>query len=148
MKNLEPVIKTQPFFKDLDPKFLEVVAGCAANAVFKAGEVILTEEKPADKFYVVRSGKVSVFIAHPKTVVIQTVGEGEILGWSWLVPPYAYRFSARAETETQAIVFDGLCLRAKCDENHDLGYELMKRLATVFTERIEATRLQLLDILS
>jgi CRP/FNR family cyclic AMP-dependent transcriptional regulator len=146
MNSLEPILKSHAFFKDLAPELFEVIVGCASNAVFKAGEVILDEEEPADKFYLIRSGKVSIYIAHPKTVGLQTLREGEILGWSWLVPPYEYRFSARADEPTQAVVLDGRCLRAKCEENPAFGYELMKRLAVVLTKRLEAARLQILDL--
>ena len=78
--------------------------------------------------------------------VVQTVGEGDILGWSWLTFPYRWHFDARALRPTRALSFDGKCLREKCEEDHDLGYEILKRFANVVTERLEATRLQLLDI--
>jgi len=78
--------------------------------------------------------------------VIETLEEGDILGWSWLIPPYLWRFDARIVEPTRAIALDGKCLRMKCDENHDLGYELLKRFAHIVTQRLQATRLQLLDI--
>jgi hypothetical protein len=78
--------------------------------------------------------------------MIQTEGEGEILGWSWLVPPYYWHFDARATEKTQVIAIDGKCLREKCESDHDLGYKLMRRFALIIAERLEATRLQLLDI--
>ena len=77
---------------------------------------------------------------------LQTVSEGEVLGWSWLLPPYRWRFGARTLQPTRALAFDGKCLRGKCEEDHDLGYELLKRFTNVVTERLEATRLQLLDL--
>jgi CRP-like cAMP-binding protein len=79
-------------------------------------------------------------------VTIQTVGPGELLGWSWLMPPYRWHFDARALEQTRALSFDGTCIRNKCETDHRLGYELMKRLAYVFTQRLEASRLQLLDV--
>jgi CRP/FNR family cyclic AMP-dependent transcriptional regulator len=77
---------------------------------------------------------------------LQTVSEGEVLGWSWLLAPYRWRFGARTLQPTRALAFDGKCLRGKCEDDHDLGYELLKRFTNVVTERLEATRLQLLDL--
>jgi CRP-like cAMP-binding protein len=77
---------------------------------------------------------------------IQTLGEGDVLGWSWLYPPHKWQFGARALEPTKAIVFDATRLRARCETDHELGYELMKRFAHVMTQRLTATRLQLLDV--
>ena len=79
-------------------------------------------------------------------MLLGTVDAGEILGWSWLLPPYQWKFNARAMESIRAIALDGKCLRTKCEENHDLGYELLKRFAQVIEKRLEATRLQLLDV--
>ena len=79
-------------------------------------------------------------------IAIDTVGEGDVLGWSWLIPPYHWHFDARAVEPTRAIALDGRCLRGKCDADHELGYELMKRFAQVIEQRLEATRWQLLDV--
>ena len=87
-----------------------------------------------------------LLIPHMGITTLQTVGEGDALGWSWLVPPYQWRFGARTLQPTRALAFDGKCLRAKCEEDHDLGYELLKRFLHVVTERLESTRLQLLDL--
>lgn len=148
MKTLEPILKEHTFFKDLEQKYLDFIVGCASNVVFKAGEVIVKEGEPANRFYLIRHGKVAIYIAQPRSITIQTIKEGDILGWSWLIPPYYYRFSAKTVEDTRAIALDGRCLRGKCEENKDLGYELMKRLVNVFTQRLEATRLQLLDMYS
>ncbi len=148
METLEPILKQHSFFKGLPSKHFDFIVGCATHVVFKAGEVILKEREPADKFYLIRSGKVAIYIDQPRELTIQTIQEGDILGWSWLIPPYRYRFSAKAVENTRALALDGKCLREKCEKNSDLGYELLKRLVSVFTERLEATRLQLLDIYS
>jgi CRP/FNR family transcriptional regulator, cyclic AMP receptor protein len=79
-------------------------------------------------------------------LTIQTLGVGEVLGWSWLFPPYRWLFDARTIELTRAIALDGKCLRAKCDEDHHLGYEMVKRFAQVIIERLQASRLQLLDV--
>jgi CRP-like cAMP-binding protein len=77
---------------------------------------------------------------------VQTVGEGEILGWSWLFAPYRWHFDARAQQPTRALAFDGKCLRGKCDEDHDLGYAIYTRFMRIATDRLQATLLQLLDL--
>ncbi|MDD4980580.1 MAG: cyclic nucleotide-binding domain-containing protein [Candidatus Omnitrophica bacterium] len=146
METLEPILKQHPFFKGLPAKYIDFIVGCTIHQVFKAGEVILKEGDSADKFYLIRSGKVAIYIAQPQEITIQTIGEGDILGWSWLISPYRYRFSARAVENTRVLALDGKCLREKCEKNSDLGYELLKRLMNIFTERLEATRIQLLDL--
>ena len=79
-------------------------------------------------------------------LTIETLGGGEMLGWSWLIPPYRWRFDARAVEMTRAIALDGKCLRAKCEEDHELAYELVKEVASTLGQRLDATRFRLLDI--
>lgn len=146
METLKPTLKQHSFFKDLPSKHFDFIVGCASHKVFKAGEVILKEGEPAEQFYLIRSGHVAIYIDQPRQITIQTIGEGDILGWSWLIPPYRFRFSAKAVEKTRAVALDGKCLREKCEKNSELGYGLLKRLINVFTERLEATRLQLLNI--
>lgn len=146
MEDLRPILKEHPFFKDLKAEHFETIVGCASNVRFKEGDIILREGEQADKFYLIRTGKVAIFMAGPTPITIQTIREGDILGWSWLIPPHRHRFNARAVLDTRTVALDGRCLRGKCEENHELGYELLKRLVNVFTQRLEATRIQLLDI--
>lgn len=148
METLEPLLASHPFLKGLEPDHLKLIVGCASNMVFNPGDYLAHEGQDADLFYFIREGKVVVEIYSPLhgPIVIQTLTGGEILGWSWLVPPYHWRFDARAVEQTRAIVMDGKCLREKCEKDHDLGYELMKRFAEIIADRIEATRLQLMDI--
>jgi len=89
---------------------------------------------------------VEVLAPQHKPIIISTLSMGEILGWSWLLPPFQWKFHARAVDDVRAIGLDGKCLRTKCEENHDLGYEVLKRFAQIMEQRLEATRLQLLDV--
>ncbi len=148
MQTLGPILAEHPFLKSLDPRHLQVIVGCASNVRFEAGQFIFREGEEANQFYIIRHGKVSLEVFAPGrgSITIQTVGEGEVLGWSWLFPPYHWHFDARALELTRAIAFDGKCLRTKCEEDHDLGYELVKRFAHILMERLQATRLQLLDV--
>ena len=148
MDNLDPLLAEHPFLKGLTPAQIATVAGCARNERFESGKFLFREGEEAHHFFIVRHGHVAVEVGAPPRgpVVIQTVADGDILGWSWLVPPYRWRFSALARELTRVIALDGRCLRQKCEEDHDLGYELLKRFADVVGQRLDATRMQLLDI--
>src|SRR3989304_5884735 len=148
MQTLEPYLAEHPFLKGLDPHHLKIIVGCASNVRFDAGQYILRESEEANNFYIIRHGIVAVelFAAERGTITIQTIGEGEILGWSWLIPPYRWRFDAKAVELTRAIALDGKCLRNKCEQDHDLGYELVKRFAQIIRRRLQGPPLQLLGI--
>jgi len=148
MQTLEPLLAGHPFLKDLKADHIKLIVGCASNKLFNPGEYLSQEGEDADLFYFIREGKVMVEIYSPEhgPITIQTLGGDEILGWSWLVPPYKWRFDARAVEQTRTIVMDGKCLREKCEKDHNLGYELMKRFAEIIADRIEAARLQLMDV--
>lgn len=148
METLEQTLAEHPFFHGLEPRYLQLAVGCASNVRFDAGEFILREGEEANHFFLIRHGKVSleVFAPNRGSLAIQTLEEGDILGWSWLIPPYQWRFDARAVELTRAIALDGKCLRAKCEEDHDLGYELLKRFTAILGRRLDATRFQLLDL--
>lgn len=148
METLERILSEHPFLKGLAPEYIQLIVGCAANVRFDAGEFIFREGEEANQFYVIRQGRVALSLFAPErgAIVIETLGEGDILGWSWLVPPYHWRFNAQAVELTRAIALDGKCLRAKCESDHDLGFELLKRFAHIIEQRLQATRLQLLDV--
>jgi CRP-like cAMP-binding protein len=148
METLDALLSKHPFFQGLREEYLTLVAGCGSNVHYEAGRVLFREGEKADRFWAIRQGSVSVEVhaPHRGPIVVQTVGEGEILGWSWLFPPYLWQFDARARESVRATAFDGACLRGKCDDDPALGYELMKRLARVVSRQLEATRLQLLDL--
>ena len=148
MRTLEGVLAGHPFFSGMDPRYLQLAVGCAANVRFNAGELIFQQGYDAEHFYLIRAGKVALEIHVPGRggLTIQTLGAGDVLGWSWLVPPYNWRFDGRAAEVTRAIVFDGKCLRGKCEEDHELGYELQKRVISILGEHLDATRFRLLDV--
>jgi CRP-like cAMP-binding protein len=148
MENLERIIAEHPFFSGLESYYIDFLVGCAANVRFQAGTYIFKEGGEANEFYLIRAGKVALemFAPQHKPIIVSTLGEGDILGWSWLLPPYQWKFHARSIQDTRAIALDGKCLRTKCEQNHDLGYELLKRFAHIVDQRLEATRLQLLDV--
>ncbi|MGA7906582.1 MAG: cyclic nucleotide-binding domain-containing protein [Candidatus Sulfotelmatobacter sp.] len=148
METLERIIAEHPFFAGLDVGFTSLMVGCGSNVRFNNNAYIFKEGDPANTFYLIREGKVAVEVFAPqhRPIVVATLGEGEILGWSWILPPYQWKHNARAIDNVRAIALDGKCLRKKCEENHDLGYEVLKRFARIIEQRLEATRLQLLDV--
>ena len=150
MQTLEPILAEHPFFKGLKPEYLQLVTGCASNVRFDTGTYIFREGEEASQFYLIRQGKVAleIFAAQYGPITIETIEAGEVLGWSWIFPPYRWHFSGRVFEPTRAIALDGKCLRTKSEADHDLGYELMKRVAQIMMERLNATRIRLLDIYS
>jgi CRP/FNR family transcriptional regulator, cyclic AMP receptor protein len=145
--DLEKIIAEHPFLKGLSPHQCRILTDCAMFTKFEPGELLLREGDPANRFYLILRGKVSVESYAPDSgaTPIQTVGGGEVLGWSWLFPPYYWHFSARAVELTEAVFFYGTPLRDECEADHDLGYELLKRMAEVMMKRLQATRRQLLN---
>jgi len=150
METLERIIEEHSFFTGLDHGFIDLMVGCASNVRFKRGDYIFREGDPANTFYLIRQGKVAVEVSAPQhaPIIVATLAEGEILGWSWLLAPYQWKHQARAKDDVRAIALDGKCLRQKCEQNHDLGYEILKRFARIIEQRLEATRLQLIDVYS
>jgi len=146
--NLGTVLREHPFFQGLAPQHVDLLVGCASNVRFNPGEFIARSTDIANRFYILRTGKVAIEVdAPPKgAMIISTIRDNEVLGWSWLFPPYLWQFDVRAIELTRAIAMDAKCLRTKCDEDHDLGYEMMKRFSAIMVERLTATRLQLVDL--
>jgi CRP/FNR family transcriptional regulator, cyclic AMP receptor protein len=147
-ENLLEIMKKHPFFNDLDEKHLQLLVGCASNVMFKEGDHLFHEGESATKFYLIRSGRVALEIhaGERGTIRVQTTGPGELVGWSALIAPYRMHFDASAVEEIRAFALDGKCLRKKFEADRDFGYEMLKRLTQVLEDRLEATRLQLLDI--
>lgn len=148
MKTIEEMIGEHQFFKGMQPDDLKFIASCASNVTFNAGDYVFHEGENADQFYVIRHGVIAIEAHdHRKgSISIQTVVENDVLGWSWLFPPYRWHYDARAITLVRATAFDGKCLRDKCEADHSLGYDLMKRFALIMSERLQATRMQVMDI--
>jgi CRP/FNR family cyclic AMP-dependent transcriptional regulator len=147
MDDVVPILTHHPFFADMRPDHLAAIAGCAAERIFAPGEFILREGDYAATFYLLRQGAVllETFVPGRGPLTIQTLTDGDVLGWSWLFPPYRWHFDARVIEPTVALEFDGACLRQQCDDDPDLGYDVMKRVAQTIIDRLQATRLQFMD---
>ena len=148
MRTIDALMAEVPALTGLPAAHLELIAGCARNRVFESGEQLMREGDPANDFYVIRSGDVALetYVPQHGALTIETLHDGDLVGWSWLVPPYRTMFDARATSQAHTVSVDGACLRGKCEADHDLGYELMTRFTAVIVERLQATRLRLLDV--
>jgi CRP-like cAMP-binding protein len=148
MKSIADLLNEHTFFEGLSAEALELIAGCGTNVHFDADDHILAEGEAADFFYVIRRGRVAVEVDTPRRgpLVIETIGPGDIIGVSWLLPPYRWTFDVRAVDPTDAVALDAACLRGKCDDDPGLGYEMYKRFAGLVRDRLQATRLQLVDL--
>lgn len=148
MMTMEELLGGHPFLAGLSPSAIQLIVGCASNMHFAAGSYIFVAGEEASRFYVIRHGRVALEVHSPTRgpLVIDTMDEGEVLGWSWLVPPYRYSGDARAVTAVSAIALDGTCLRGKCEADAGLGYQLLKRVAMVMYERLESAQVRLLDL--
>jgi len=141
-------VALHPFLVGMNPAQLALLTNCAMAARFKKNETILREDEFANRLYLIESGRVLVESGadFSKPVAIETIGAGDLLGWSCMFPPYVWQFSARAIEPTTAIFFYSSILREYCEKNHSLGYELLKRMSAVMVKRLKAARRQLLAL--
>lgn len=148
MKTMADLIHDHPFLAGLSEAHIASVAGCARNAVFAPGAYILREGQPADEFHLLREGHVALELYAPRrgAHVLQTLGPNDILGASWIVPPYRWTSDARASERVHSFAFDAACLRGKCEADPALGYALMKRFVPTLLQRMSAARMQMLDL--
>lgn len=148
VEGLEKLVSEHAFFAGLDARFLRRLTDCARSVRFEAETYLFHDSEAADEFYLLRQGHVALEIVAPGRgpLTFQTLGAGEIVGISWLLPPYRWAYDARALERTEAFGFDARSLRELCEADHDLGYELMKRVVPVVIQRLQATRLQILDV--
>ena len=147
-QQLDEVLSHVPFFDGMPEDEIALIAGCGRNVHFDEGETILRQGDPADTFYVIRHGSVAVgnFVPPRGEIVIEAIEAGEVLGWSWLFPPYRSHFDARALSPVRATQFDGACLRDKCAADPAFGFDVVSRFAQVLMERLQWTHLRLLDL--
>lgn len=141
---LEAQVASHPFFLGMGTSHIRLLADCAMCSQFTAGQVIFRKGETANRFYLIERGKVALeSSAGDEVVKIDEIGAGDLLGWSWIFPPYVWHFDARAIEPTTAIFFYGTILREYCDADPALGYELFKRMSEVMMRRLQAARVKL-----
>ncbi len=148
MKEIADLLNEHPFCKGLETDIINLIASCAKNVVFKEDDYMIKEGDDANYFYLIRHGTVALemFIPGRGPFTFLTIKSGEILGASWLFPPYRWNYDARAVELTRAIAFGCNCLRNKCEEDHHVGYELMKRFIPPLIERLNTARMQSINL--
>jgi CRP-like cAMP-binding protein len=140
--------QSHAFLANLSRQHLLVLASGVRPFTVEKDKLLVKEGTGANSFFLIQSGRVAIEIHRPAggPIAIQTIGPGEIVGWSWIVPNHRWQFDCRALDIVQGLVFDANWLREKCEQDHELGYHLLRQLVTVIASRLSATRLQLLDI--
>ncbi len=148
VRTIADFLAEHPFFAGLDNPAIAELAGCALIMHVSPGDYLFRQGGTADHFYVITRGRVALELFSPGAGphVLDSAGEGEVLDWPWLIPPYRWFFDARAVEETRVISLDAACLRGKCDRDPRLGYDLLQRVAQVMSHRLQATRVRLLDL--
>jgi CRP/FNR family cyclic AMP-dependent transcriptional regulator len=146
MKPLVQDIAEHPFLQGMSARHSSLIAEFAMETQFSRDQIVFREHDPANRFYLLRCGRVALESPRKqgKSEIVQIITGGDVLGWSWLFPPYYWHFDARALEPTSAIFFYGTPLRELCDQDHAFGYDLLKRVAAVAIARLQKAREQLL----
>lgn len=145
--SIQDYLSTHKFFSGLDENFLKFLSESATELSIKKNDVLFQQGKRADTFYLLREGQISVQVPAlvGPSLEIQQLGDNQLLGWSWLIPPYRWNFMARAEQDSYLLEFDGNAILTRCEEDAEFGYELLKRFATLMSERLDAARQKMMD---
>jgi CRP-like cAMP-binding protein len=147
MPSTADYLTAHAFFSALSEDYIKLLSEFVVERQVAKGEVLFQQGKVADKFYLVRKGQISVQV--PALVgpplELQILGENQMLGWSWLIPPYRWNFMARAVEDTELLEFDGQAILARCENDPKFGYELFKRFTALMSERLNAARQKMMD---
>ena len=148
MKDLTALLLAHPFFKGMPEAHIEFIAGCGKNEQYDAGTYLFKEGAPADYFYIIRKGCLALESTCPGkgAIILETLHEDEVVGWSWLFEPYRWAYCGRAVHDCRVTALDGKCLREKCENDSALGYELFNRFSKIIISRLHGSRLQILDL--
>ena len=140
-------LSAHEFFSELSEDVLKFLSECASTRTIKKGQILFRQDERADKFFVVRNGRISIQIPAlmGPTLEIQTLGKDQILGWSWLISPYQWNFQAKTEEDSELLEFDGTAILARCEQEPKFGYELLKMFAGLMSERLDAVRQKMMD---
>ena len=148
VKSLEEFLKRHPFTRGLDSRHNKILLGCASRRELSAGEYLWRQGQEGNEFYLIGSGEVAIGISIPHQGLLQidTVGAGEVVGWSWFVAPYRSHFDARAMTRVEALALQTGCLQLSCEQDRELRCELLSRVAPIIVRRLEASQKKLIEL--
>jgi CRP-like cAMP-binding protein len=147
-EELAQLVASHALFRGLPDAMATLVAGCAHNEAFQAGDRLIVEGEEANTLFLLRRGRIALEVHAPGRgpLVIETLAPGAAVGWSWLFPPYRWHLDARALEPVGVIAVDARCLRTKADADPAFGYILMQHLSEMMLDRLQATQLRLLDL--
>jgi len=144
---LTEVLKEHPFLEGFKPEHIQKMAELALEVQFGRDQIIFREGQESGLFFLILSGRIALEVSAPGRILrVQTLGPGEELGWSSVLGEGGKHFQARSLETVRALAFEGSRLRQACDQDPSFGYALMRRLLKVVAERLQATRMQLLDV--
>ena len=148
MIDLAAELQRQPFLEGLSEQHLRFLSNFVDETRYEEGEILFRQDDPAIDFFLISTGRVALEIAGRGTepIGIQILRPGNLLGISWLYPPHRWQFTSRAVAPTTALRFAGDAVRAACDEDHTLGYELLGLFVVALGSRLQATRYQLVEL--
>jgi CRP-like cAMP-binding protein len=147
MEPLQYTIARHEFFRDFKPQHLKIFQDCVSDARYGRDQLLLRQGQGAERFFIVRKGEVRLELLTPEngSVPVQTIGPGEIVGWSWIIPPYKSTFDARAIEPLHVLVFDASELRRECEQDFELGYRVLQKFTLALSTRLEAVRAKLVE---
>ena len=146
-QSITEYLSAHEFFSEFSDDVLKFLCECSSMREIKKGQILFRQGEHADKFYVVRSGLISIqmpAIMGP-ALEIQAVDEDQVLGWSWLISPYRWNFQTKAEEDSELLQFDGVAILARCEQEPKFGYELLKKFAGLMSVRLNAARQKMMD---
>jgi CRP-like cAMP-binding protein len=146
-QSITEYLSTHEFFSELSEDLVTLLCESVSTQEIKKGQVLFQLGEHADKFYIIRNGRISIQIPAimGPTLEIQTLSTNQVLGWSWLISPYQWHFQAKAEEDSKLLAFDGAKILARCEQEPKFGYELLKRFASLMSERLDASRQKMMD---
>jgi len=141
------VLRAQPFLRGLPDEQLAKIAAVCTHVAVPARHRLFEEGETADRFWLIDAGQVTLDATIPGRgrLIIETLGRGDIVGLSWLLPPYQWGFGAITAQPMQAFEFDARAVRAACEGDPALGYEFTRRFCAAVVRRLQATRARLLE---
>lgn len=146
-ESIVTLLAGQAFFQGLSSEAIDFLAANAKPRQLEEGEILFERGQPADRFYLLRSGRITVGVPaiEGPSLEVQSLGADEVLGWSWLIAPYKWNFQARAKQATEVLEFDGKAARERCESDPRFGYEVLKRFSSLMSERLEAARTKMME---
>ena len=143
-----PPLTTHPFVRGMTEAHIARLGEVTRYMTLPARRRLFEEGGTADRFWLIEAGQIALDLHVPGhgPVIIETLGRGDVIGWSWLFPPYEWLLGGITMQPTQMFELNAKAVRGMCESDPELGLELTTRFITVVVHRLQATRLRLLDV--